>query len=190
MGKQAAILLATGFEEVEALLPADFLRRAGIEVKLVSVENADMVCGSHEINVQADVKLESILKDSFDVVICPGGVPGAENLGNNEQVVDFLRTKQSEGAIIAAICAAPACVLAKNGFLQTRSYTCNPGFTDMAEKMVGHAAKAERVVIDGSLVTSQAAGTSAEFTHTLIKLLLGQEQADKVMATSCFVLTK
>lgn len=189
MNKQAAILLASGFEEIEALLPADFLRRAGVDVKLVSVENQDMVCGSHDINVQADTQLQDVKNEHFDAVIAPGGIPGAENLGKNENVIEFLRAKQDQGAIIAAICAAPVLVLAKNGFLNSRAYTCNPGFCDMAKDMVGHEAKKERVVIDGAVVTSQAAGTSGEFAYTLIKLLLGQEQADKVMNTSCFSLT-
>ena len=186
MSKRAAILLAEGFEEVEALTPADFFHRSGIEVKLLSIENQDMVSGSHDITVKAHAKLKDVMDEKFDVVIAPGGIPGAANLGESDLVIDFIRQKQEEGAIIGAICAAPACVLAQHGFLKTRSYTCNPGFVEMAEKMVGHDAKQERVVVDGSIVTSRAAGTAAEFTHKIIELLLGKQAADEVMKKNLF----
>ncbi len=186
MSKKAAILLAEGFEEVEALTPADFFHRTGIDVKLVSVDNVDMVTSSHNITVKAHAKLKDILQEKFDVVILPGGVPGAANLGENEAVIDFIRQKQEEGAIIGAICAAPACVLAQHGFLKSRPYTCNPSFVEKAEKMTGHAAKQERVVVDGSIVTSRSSGTAAEFTHTIISLLLGKETADDVMKKNLF----
>lgn len=186
MGKKAAILLAEGFEEVEALLPADFFHRSGIEVKLISVDNQDMVTGSHDISVKVHGKLKDVLNEKFDAIIAPGGIPGAVNLGNCEAAIDFIRQKQEEGAIIGAICAAPACVLAQHGFLRSRNYTCNPGFTNTAQEMTGHSAKEDRVVVDGSVVTSRAAGTAAEFAHKIIELLLGKDAADDVMGKNLF----
>jgi len=110
MAKKAVILLATGFEEIEAVTAIDILRRAGIEIIIAGLEGTG-ITGSHGITVTADKKL-SDLKPDFDAVIIPGGMPGAMHLHNSSEVNDFIKTMNSKGALIAGICAAPSGVLA------------------------------------------------------------------------------
>ncbi|MGL4524304.1 MAG: DJ-1 family glyoxalase III [Spirochaetia bacterium] len=181
-----AILLADGFEEVEALTPADFLRRANLPVTTVSTNGKKFVTGSHDIKIEADILLADVFESSFSAVIIPGGLPGSVNLGENKEVIKFLHHQREKSAYLAAICAAPYYVLGMHGFLEGHQYTCNPGFQAKAQELLGRPVTSGGVVIDKKIITSQAAGTSAEFTHAIIACLASNTLADQVMGQSLF----
>ncbi|PIU39866.1 MAG: DJ-1 family protein, partial [Candidatus Omnitrophica bacterium CG07_land_8_20_14_0_80_50_8] len=126
MKKTALIVLADGFEEIEAVTPIDVLRRAGIEVIVAGVGKRE-VTGAHDITVETDLMLEQY-QGIPDAVVLPGGMPGAANLNQSEALKDLLQKMKRAGKIIAAICASPAVVLAPNGILEGKKATCYPGF--------------------------------------------------------------
>lgn len=172
-----AILLADGFEEIEAITPADFLRRAGVEVRLVGVTGRE-VTGGHGITVSTDMRLEE-LREEPEAVIVPGGGRGAENLAASAGSLDLIRRLHGAGKIVAAICAAPAVVLRRAGVIAGRRVTCYPGFEDT---LAGSTFSEERVVVDGNVVTSRAPGTAAEFALKLVELLAGKDKAETIRA--------
>jgi 4-methyl-5(b-hydroxyethyl)-thiazole monophosphate biosynthesis len=175
---KAYILLAEGFEEVEALTPADYLRRAGIDVKLVSMTGHALVRGARGISVQADMAFPDIPAD-LDCLILPGGMPGSRNLAARPEVVDIVRKNFAAGKLIAAICAAPALVLGKAaGILKGRRFTCYPG--EEANAGPGGSFVESRVVEDGNLITSRAAGTAGEFSLAIVAALAGKAAAEKL----------
>jgi 4-methyl-5(b-hydroxyethyl)-thiazole monophosphate biosynthesis len=172
-----ALLLAPGFEEVEAVTPADFLRRAGVEVRLVGV-GGRLVAGNHGIVLQADTTLEEMAAaEEPEGVILPGGMPGAANLAASPEVLSLIRRLHAQGRLVAAICAAPAVVLEPAGVLAGRRATCFPGFED---RLATARFSAGRVVVDGNVVTSRAAGTAAEFAEKLVELIAGRAKALEV----------
>lgn len=174
---RVAVLLADGFEEVEAVTPIDFLRRAGVDVAVAAVDGSKAV-GSHGIGVEADVSLAELSARSLDGVVLPGGMPGAANLAKSRQVQRLINDLLADGRLVAAICAAPAKVLAPMGVLDGKRATCFPG----DEKEFGPAVEfsEDRVVRDGNIITSRGAGTAAEFSEELIRYLLGDEPAVEV----------
>jgi len=174
-GGTIAILLADGFEEVEAVTPADFLRRAGLDVRLVGV-TGKCVTGGHGITVATDVTLED-LGGEPDVLILPGGSRGAENLAASSRTLELIRSMHARGKLVAAICAAPAVVLQRAGILGGRRVTCYPGFE---KDLTGCTFSEERVVVDGNIVTSRSPGTAAEFSLKLVELLAGAEKAHDI----------
>ncbi len=170
-----ALLLAPGFEEVEAVTPADFLRRAGVEVRLVGV-GGRLVEGNHGIALQADTTLEELAEEPEGVIL-PGGMPGAANLAASAGVLSLIRRLHAQGRLVAAICAAPAVVLEPAGVLAGKRATCFPGFE---ERLTTARFSEGRVVVDGNVVTSRAAGTAAEFAEKLIELIAGRAKALEV----------
>jgi 4-methyl-5(b-hydroxyethyl)-thiazole monophosphate biosynthesis len=174
------LLLANGFEEVEALTPADYLRRAGIDVKLVSVSGGRNVTGSHGITVVADMLIGDVVDiSSEDGVILPGGMPGSSNLAASAETTILLQKAQDAAALICAICAAPALALAPKGILDGRCWTCYPGM----ENDAGAAQEtwcSDRVVVDGNIITSRAAGAAGEWSVKIIEKLLGTEAGLKI----------
>ncbi len=176
MQKTALVILAEGFEEIEAIAPVDVLRRAGVRVTLAGVSSLT-VKGSRDTGVQADVLLKDI-KDLPDAVILPGGLPGATNLAKSGEVARLVKQMSVAGKLVAAICAAPAVVLAPLGILDGKKATCYPGCeSDFSGKTV-HSK--ERVVVDGNIITSQGPGTALEFALAITVRLVGQEIADTV----------
>ncbi|MDR3114997.1 MAG: DJ-1/PfpI family protein, partial [Treponema sp.] len=136
MSKKVLVLLAEGFEEVEAITPIDYLRRAGIEVRTVSIASGNgglQVKGSHGLVVQGDSGLQELAKAgrgsvaSWDGVLLPGGMPGASHLAASETVSALVKDMAAAGKLVAAICASPAVVLFPLGLLQGRGFTCYPG---------------------------------------------------------------
>jgi len=173
-----AVLLATGFEEVEALAVVDALYRAGIRADLISIENERHVASSHGIKVVADLMLDDADLASYTVVFLPGGMPGTLGLKANERVREELTRRASSGEKTAAICAAPS-ILAELGILQGKRATANPSF--MAALSAGGAqAETTTVVVDGNIVTSRGAGTALELGLELVRQLLGDEAAQQV----------
>ncbi|MDR2658370.1 MAG: DJ-1/PfpI family protein [Spirochaetaceae bacterium] len=180
MSHKMYLFLADGFEEVEALTPADYLRRAGIDVKLVSISGNKTVTGANNIQVSADILIGDVPPlSSEDGIILPGGGQGAVNLAASTSFDALLKKSIASSALICAICAAPAIVLASKGILDGRKWTCYPGL----EKDAGKAKEtwlADRVVVDGNIISSRAPGTAAEWSIKIIEKLLGAKAASKV----------
>jgi 4-methyl-5(b-hydroxyethyl)-thiazole monophosphate biosynthesis len=177
MGKSAIVLLAEGFEEIEAVTPADVLRRAGVEVTVAGLGGLT-VAGGHGIVLTGDKPFADLREESFDAVILPGGMPGAANLGASEQVKQFCRRHAEAGRVVAAICAAPAKALAVFGLLEGKAATCYPGFED--EFPASATVREEPVVVDGTLVTSRGPGTALPFAYALTELLVGAGTAGEL----------
>lgn len=175
MAKKIALLLADGFEEIEAITPIDFLRRAGIEVTILGVES-EVPVGGHGVAVKADSRVEHPPRQ-LDGVVIPGGMPGATNVAASKAARELIQELYEEDKLIAAICAAPAKVLHPLGILDGRKATCYPGF----EKELTEAEfSEERVVRSGSVITSRGPGTAAEFSEAVISYLLGEEKAREI----------
>lgn len=177
--KRACVLLAEGFEEVEALTPVDYLRRGGVEVVVLGL-GGRRVRGARGIEVVADAVLEDAVAagGSFDAVVIPGGMPGARNLAESRAARDLILSHSKDGKIIAAICAAPAVVLHEGcALLAGKRFTCYPG---MERRVSGARHSEERVVVDGNLITSRAAGTAGEFAVAILDALAGKSQAEAV----------
>ena len=185
MDKKALIFLADGFEEVEAITPVDYLRRTNIKVVIAAIGKDTAVMGSHGINFTADTTLEAMEKQGelnpsgWDCVIIPGGMLGSKNLAACAGVGNFLKKISGKGKMIAAICAAPAVVLSPLGLLEGKRFTCYPG---MEEGLKSGFWTEDKVVIDGDLITSRAAGTAAEFAFALIRVLVGDDQEERLRA--------
>jgi 4-methyl-5(b-hydroxyethyl)-thiazole monophosphate biosynthesis len=176
MAKKVIVLLANGFEDVEAVTPIDYLRRAGAEVTVAGV-GGTTVNSSRGLVVQADVVVAALGAEPWDAVVVPGGMPGAANIAADPACVDLIRRQASSDRLLAAICAAPAVVLAPLGLLSGRRFTCYPGH----EKDVSGARWSdERVVVDGNIVTSRGAGTAGEWAVEIIAKLFGAEPSQKI----------
>jgi len=169
--------LAEGFEEIEAVTIVDLLRRAAIEVHTASLASR-RVTGSHGITVEADLLLDDAQAADYDMIVLPGGMPGAEHLKNDVRVIALLREFATAGRFTAAICAAPA-VLAHAGLLEGREATSFPGFL-RADSAPGIRLSESPVVVDGKVVTSRGPGTAIDFSLALIGLLKGDEVAAAV----------
>jgi 4-methyl-5(b-hydroxyethyl)-thiazole monophosphate biosynthesis len=185
-----AVLLAPGFEEIEAITVADYLNRAGINQILVGLDDKSpvakttlpsgkgpIITGSHKIAVQTDVSLEHISPSELEGIVIPGGMPGSANIAQSEKALAIIKELDGRGKLIAAICAAPAVVLMKTGILKGKKVTCYPGFEKELKDC--HFVD-ERVVVDGNLITSRAPGTAAEFALKLIEILVGKNKADEI----------
>ena len=173
---KAVILLANGFEECEALTPADILRRAGADVVLASLGEELTVTGAHDIKVVADVFVSDVERDGIDVLILPGGLKGTEALGESYQTKELIEHTVAAGNYVAAICAAPS-VLGKMGYLDDRNMACYPGFES---EMPLANRTGEKVEVDDIFITAEGMGVSLEFGLKITELLYGAETADKI----------
>jgi len=183
MSKKVLVLLAEGFEEVEAITPIDYLRRSGIEVTTAAVGKSLAVNGSHNIQITADALLNGLLAEgklmpsAWDGVVIPGGLPGADNLAASRETGVFISEMAAQGRLICAICAAPARVLSPLGLLKDKKFTCYPGEEEKvisaSSASYGAQWKEDRVVVDGSFITSRGAGTAGEFACVIIEKLAG-----------------
>lgn len=169
--------LAPGFEELEAITVIDLLRRAGIEVVTAGLESGP-VKASRSTVVVPDTSLDEALARDYDMVVLPGGEPGATNLASDARILELLRRCSAAGHYTAAICAAPK-VLAAAGLLDGRRATCFPGVLEAAKFPKVHLEE-QAVVIDGRVVTSRGPGTAMDFALTLIELLAGRDKRDEV----------
>lgn len=170
------VFLADGFEEVEALTPVDYLRRAGIEVITVGV-TGKTVMGAHNIPVVADIECSDVaLGDDVDGIVLPGGMPGTVNLEKNSTVQSAIDFADENGRMIAAICAAPS-VLGHKQLLQGKKAVCFPGFED---ELYGALLSDSYSVTDGNIITAKGAGSAADFSFEIITYLLSAEKADSI----------
>lgn len=179
MKRKAYILLAEGFEEVEAMTPVDLLRRAGVQVDTVAVSENDSakIVGARGIPVTTDLLLKYV-SETGDMLILPGGQPGVRNLGADPDAADLIRQYAAEGKYIAAICAAPT-ILGKMGLLQGKKATCYPG---LEKELKGASWPGEDVPVvqDGNIITSRGVGTAIPFALKLIEILQGKETAAEI----------
>lgn len=170
------VFLAEGFEETEALAPVDILRRAGAEVRTVGV-TGKTVTSSHKVPVVADiVKDEIALDDELELVVLPGGMPGANNLEADETVQKAIDFCVGNDRFVAAICAAPK-ILGHKGLLAGRKATCFPGFEKDLE---GAEITGEPAVTDGRFITGKGAGAALDFGFALVAALFDEDKAAKV----------
>ena len=177
MAKKALVLLAQGFEEIEAATPVDVLRRAGVEVVAAGI-GGTTIKGAHGLIYSADAELSAAAGDTVDAVVIPGGMPGAKNIGESAIAKKLTEAVVKSGRLAAAICAAPVFTLGSWGLLAGKKATCYTGMEGMFPSEVIFSA--ERVVTDGNIVTSRGPGTALEFSLTVAALLAGRETAEKV----------
>lgn len=172
------VILADGFEELEAAAPVTILRRAHVDVTLAGLHDKP-VRGSRGITFVPDTALEWVADQQFDMVVLPGGMPGTLNLRNSSLVTHVVRVAEQRGSFIAAICAAPT-VLAAMGLLKGRRATAH-GSVRAELSVAGAELVADKAVVtSGRIVTSAGAGTSVEFGLELVRLLLGAAKASEV----------
>jgi 4-methyl-5(b-hydroxyethyl)-thiazole monophosphate biosynthesis len=175
--------VSDGSEEIETVGIVDTLRRAGVEVTLARVPSpgaADLeLTASRGVRLVADRLLADCLDETWDAVVLPGGLPGAEYLRDDADLVSLLRDRLAAGRLVGAICAAPVTVLAEHDLLDGRRATC---FPSLAEWLPADSYRDERVVVDRDLVTSQGPGTALEFAVTLVGLLCGEAKRDEIAA--------
>ena len=183
MTKNVIILLAEGFEEIEAVTPIDYLRRAGIEVTIAAIGSSLAVKGARNISLNADTTLRELASKGktgaafWDAVIIPGGMTGAINLAASQEAGGLINEMADAGKMVCALCAAPAVVLAPLGLLHGKKFTCYP---DMEENVQGGKWTDEDVATDSNIITSRAAGTAAKFAAAIVTQLLGKSEWEKV----------
>lgn len=171
--KKAYAFAADGTEESELLCVVDALKRAGMEVKIISV-CGEIFTSSHGVRIIADGVITGSETDA-DLIFVPGGMPGSATLGSNETLVSLIKTQLENGKRVAAICAAPAVVLGAHGFLRGKRATCFSGFENDTADFTG-----ERVVTDGLVTTAKGLGTALELGIELVRLLVGDEKAKEI----------
>ena len=178
---KVAIVLANGFEEIEAVSLIDILRRAEIDAVSVGLDKK-CVCGAHGIEMIADEILDDMKVSEFDMIVLPGGLPGAENLAKSVKLGKILRDFDANNAKIGAICAAPW-ALATAGVLKS-SYTCYPGF----ESQIAHPGytNSANVVKDQNIMTSKGPATAMEFALQIVRELKGEQVYSKLKSDLLF----
>ena len=164
--KRAAIVLITGFEEIEAIAPMDILRRVGVEVDIVGVLGNEAT-GSHGLTISIDKELTAVKNELYDIVILPGGMPGAKSLKNHPEVQEFVKLHFDSGKLIAANCAAPIAI-ENSGALKNRNYTCYPGFEKQIQE--GYYT-GDFVHQDGRVITGSGPAAAFEFSYTIVEAL-------------------
>ena len=177
--KESFIFLADGFEEIEALTVIDVLRRAEMPVKTVSISSSEYVTGAHGVTVKADTIFDKQLLCDPEWLILPGGMPGATNLYEHEQLREILVRHNDEKKKIAAICAAPAVVLGQLGILKGKRATCYPGFE---EYLPGAEMQPHGVVVDGNVITGRGPAYAFKFGLAILEQLTSKKVAEEVAA--------
>jgi len=175
--KKVIVLLANGFEEMEAAICIDILRRAGLDVNIASVEDSKTVEGSRKMKIQADIFIKD-LEELPDAIVLPGGMPGAENLASSDDVIKLVKDAYRANKLIAAICASPSIVLAPIGLLDGKVVTCYPGFEENLGDNIIY--KDETVITDGNIITSKGPGTAFDFALEIVTYLIDAEKADLI----------
>lgn len=169
------VILADGFEEIEAIEPIDIMRRAGIDVKTVSVMSEKAVNGAHGIEVTADILINEVVPDGMDMLVLPGG-GGYQLLDASNEVHSLINYTITNGKYLAAICAAPS-ILGKKQILQGKKATCYPGFEKFC---FGAEITGEKVSIDGKIITGRGPGAAAAFGFALAELLTDPQSVSEL----------
>lgn len=176
--KRAVVFFADGFEEIEAISIVDVLRRASIIVTTVSVTGNNQVIGAHDIPVIADEIFENIDFSIYDMLILPGGMPGAKNLNNHVGLTNLILHFNKSGKLLGAICAAPL-VFGQAGILKGKKATCYPGFENYLE---GAEITGSPTEVDGNIITGRGAGVAIEFALKVVGQLKSKELAKELAA--------
>ena len=173
------VFLADGFETVEALCPVDVLRRAGLELKTVSITKELAVESRQGVRVVCDALLDEVRLEDARLLLLPGGMPGADNLAACTELCTLLTEADQKGILLGAICAAPY-VLGRLGILKGKRATCYPGFEDRLE---GAVIDNEKVVADKNCITAAGMGVSLEFSLALVSALCSPESAGQIRSS-------
>lgn len=176
--KKVALFLANGFEEIEALATVDILRRALIQVETVSISDEVNVTGAHGVTVVADNIFSETDFSDIDVLVLPGGMPGAKHLNEHNELKTLIGKFNDAGKLIAAICAAPI-VLGGLGMLQNKRATCYPGFES---ELTGAQITGEKVEVDDNIITGRGPGLTFDFALNLVEQIVGKEIRKEVEA--------
>ncbi|MEE0978020.1 MAG: DJ-1 family glyoxalase III [Muribaculaceae bacterium] len=178
--KVSYLFLAKGFEEIEAITPVDVMRRAGMNVKTVSITSDREVTGANGVTVKADFLFSDCVFNSKEIewLVIPGGMPGAENLHNFQPLNDLLQTHAANGGKIAAICASPAVVLSPLGILDGREATCYPGMEKLCHKEV--KMRDQRVVALEKIITGNGPSSALPFALAIVANSMGESVAQEV----------
>ena len=167
------IHLAEGFEEIEAVTIIDVLRRAGLEVVIVSITGNLIVKGSHNIELKADFLFEEVDYAKGQMIILPGGMPGSKNLNEHDglkhQIIEYHETNK----YLAAICAAPI-VFGNLGILKERRAVCYPGFE---RHLLGAEVSNDQYIVDNKIITARGVGAALNFSLEIVRILVGEERA-------------
>lgn len=172
---RVVIILADGFEEVEAVAVVDVLRRAAIEVVVAGLHTGPLT-SARRVQVIPDTVIDAIRAEDFDMVVLPGGQPGSDNLNSDDRVRKLLQEFHGKGKLTGAICAAPY-VLANTGILGGKRATCYPTYKDKLGPVVYEEAP---VVADGNVLTSRGPGTALDFGLAIVERFLGKARADQI----------
>lgn len=180
---KAVVFLDDGFEECEALITVDILRRAGVETVMASVMDRRQVESSRNIKVIADAMAADVDFDSAELIVLPGGRLGTENMAKSSIVTEKCKEfAQTEGKYLAAICAAPS-LPASLGLLEGKKATCHPDFEG---HMAGAALTGTGVAVDGNIVTGQGLGATFDFAFQLVSMLVSEECAEQIKRSICY----
>jgi len=172
---RVAVILADGFEEVEAVAIIDVLRRAGIDTVVAGLHDGH-IASARKVKIIADTVVDTVKADDFDMIVLPGGQPGTDNLTADVRVKELIKSFSQKGKLIGAICAAPT-VLANAGVLQGKHATSFPSYRD---KLGGALYEEKSVVTDGNVLTSRGPGTALTFGLAIVERLAGKERAQKI----------
>ncbi|CAL9777206.1 unnamed protein product [Musa acuminata subsp. burmannicoides] len=171
---QILVPIANGSEEMEAVMIIDTLRRAKANVVVASVEDKLEIVASRKVKLIADMLLDEAIKLQYDLIVLPGGLPGAQAFSNSEKLVNLLRKQAESSKLYGAICASPAIVLETHGLLKGKKATAYPA---MCDKLSDQSCCENRVVVDGNLITSRGPGTSLEFALAIVEKLFGRQKS-------------
>jgi len=178
------VFLANGFEDVEALIPVDVLRRGGVNVITVSTTGNPVVESAHGVGICADILFEDGSFEDADLLMLPGGMPGASNLYDHEGVCQAVKAQFAADKKIAAICAAPAVVLAQLGILDGKKATCYPGFEQLFKKATYTA---DLVTVDGNITTGEGPAAAFPYAYELLAQLVDKQTSDQIAEGMRFV---
>ncbi len=177
--KKVYVFLADGFEDVEALIPVDVLRRGGIDVATVSITDFPLVQSAHGVNIETDIMFEQGVFTDADLIFLPGGMPGASNLFAHKGVCKAVVDQHMAGKHVAAICASPAVVLAPLGILEGKRATCYPGFEQvLADNGIKYTA--DLVTVDVNVTTGEGPAAAFPFAYELLAQLKDKQTADEI----------
>ncbi|MCS7083894.1 MAG: DJ-1/PfpI family protein [Aquificaceae bacterium] len=174
--EKVAIILADGYEEIEAVAPIDILRRAGVEV-LIAGLSKEPVASARNLKIVPDVSIDELNPDELKMVIIPGGSGGVERIKSDQRAKELLEKMEKRGAYIGAICAGPT-ALESFKLTEGKRITLYPALIDEIKSAT--VIKEEKVVEDGNIITSQGPGTALEFSLKLAEKLVGKEVASQV----------
>lgn len=179
--KKALTILGEGFEEIEAIIPIDLLRRAGVEVRIATTLASPYVKGKNAIGLVAELDFNSAAKKPYDLILLPGG-PSTPKLAANTKLIEFIKQQTEKKTLIGAICAAPL-ILHKAGILKNKKFTAHFSVFDTLKK----ADKKTPLIQDENIITAQGAGTSFLFAFKLIENLFNSQKVEEIKSSICYI---